>query len=260
MYDYAVMTFNLKVDDPLAPPELRFAHRALAVEELIRWNHPDLIGVQELTNAMIPHLEKTAAVYGFYGGARHDALSDERCCVLYDRSRFTLIAEESSTFWLSSDPQEPGSRFPGSFYPRIATLAVLKDQSSGRTFTMVNTHLDHLLAGVRARQAEVLTREIKKRTRGDFLIVTGDFNDTSDSAALKTLTNSENGLHLKDLTPSHTPTSRRPIPSLLHKEMAIDHILISDSLSMQSCRVLTSLSMGRVPSDHCPVLAEITCP
>jgi endonuclease/exonuclease/phosphatase family metal-dependent hydrolase len=260
MYDYAVMTFNLKVDDPFAPPELRFSHRARAIEELIRWNHPDLIGVQELTNAMIPHLEKTAGVYGFYGAARHDSLSDERCCVLYDRSRFTLITEESATFWLSPAPQEPGSRFPGAFYPRIATLAVLKDQNSGQIFTMVNTHLDHLLAGVRARQAEVLAREIKKRARGDFLIVTGDFNDISGSAALKALTSSESGLHLQDLTPSHMSTSRRPVSSLLHREMAIDHILISEPLSMQSCRVLTSLSMGRVPSDHFPVLAEISCP
>ena len=70
MADYSIMSLNLKNTGPLNIGSMAFEDRVSSIEELICWNDPDLIGIQELTDDMIPFLPHTFDAYQFYGKAR----------------------------------------------------------------------------------------------------------------------------------------------------------------------------------------------
>ena len=127
MADYSIMSLNLKNTGPLNIGSMAFEDRVSSIEELICWNDPDLIGIQELTDDMIPFLPHTFDAYQFYGKARgnEDLYANERCCILFKKDRFDILS--GSTFWLSDTPDKCGSFYPGSIYPRIATIGILQD-------------------------------------------------------------------------------------------------------------------------------------
>jgi endonuclease/exonuclease/phosphatase family metal-dependent hydrolase len=256
MADYSIMSLNLKNTGPLNIGSMAFEDRVSSIEELICWNDPDLIGIQELTDDMIPFLPHTFDAYQFYGKARgnEDFYANERCCILFKKDRFDILS--GSTFWLSDTPDKCGSFYPGSIYPRIATIGILQDRTDGTIFTFANTHLDHVLPAVRTRQALVLRNELLKRRRGEFLILTGDFNATRVSAAITLLSTPSDPLEIKDLAPRQGATIRDRFASTFHRRMPIDHIFVSKKMDAKCCRIITSLYMGKAPSDHCPLLAQ----
>ena len=234
-----------------------FACRSASIEELIRWNNPDLVGVQELTESMIPHLSWLEAHYSFVGKSRNRSLpfADERNCVLFRKDRYVLL--KSETFWLSSRPDHEGSRLAASLFPRIATLAVLKDRACNSCFTFCNTHLDCFFPAVRTAQTAILKSELISRVKGNYLLLTGDFNTTAESDAAHLLTGSDNPLHLMEtVQQSDGSTLRDPIGSLVHANQPIDHILISSHLTLEKTSVIRSMYMGVYPTDHYPIMAE----
>lgn len=257
MEKYSIMSLNLMCDLPFYTGHKKFKNRAKAINELVRWNNPDFIGLQELTDDMIPLLDTLTKNYTFYGKARSRGfnLSNERCCILYKKDRFELVQGE--TFWLSNTPSIAGSRFKDSIYPRIATYVTLKDKKTNAIFSICNTHLDHLLPSVRTKQCLVLKKELLKKEHGDFLLLTGDFNTPLSSSALQGLFNNGNPLHLKDALPRFArSTLHSKIGSKAHKYKAIDHIFISDHLLIDKTQMISSLYMGVYPSDHLPIMTS----
>ncbi len=204
---------------------------------------------------MVSRLAWLEAHYTFVGKSRNRSLTiaDERNCVLFKKERYTLL--KSETFWLSSRPDQEGSRLAASVFPRIATLAVLKDRASGACFTFCNTHLDCFFPSVRTAQTAILKSELLARTKGDYLLLTGDFNTTSESDAARVLTGNGNPLHLKEtVLVSDGSTLRDPIGSFAHDNRPIDHILISDHLEVEKTYVIRSMYMGVYPTDHFPIM------
>ena len=254
MNTYRVMTFNLQTDLPYYYGDLLFKNRFRSILAIIRYYNPDIIGVQELSEDMLPMLDELNDTYVFYGHSRNrqSAFANERCCILYRKNRFT--APEGETFWLSSRPNTAGSREPGSIYPRIATRLLLKDNESGEEFTVCNTHLDHMFPITRRKQAEDIRDHLQKNSKGRFTVITGDFNASLATHALQTLVN-DPVLDVHDvLSETSGPTIRIPRLNPLHTSMPIDHILLSRNLHIIQTKVIRSRSMGVYPSDHYPVL------
>lgn len=259
---YRILTLNLKTDLPFTRGQRLFSHRIHSIEEMIRWHDPDLIGVQELTEEMLPHMDKLMETYTFYGrGRNRDGIhfADERNCILYKKDRFEFL--HGGTFWLSDTPDVQGSRYPTSIYPRIATWAVLKDRETGEVFTFANTHLDHLLTNTKFKQVIVLKKQMMKKKEGSFLAMTGDFNTYLSSSALQALLDRDNPLDLEDTDPENAgSTIRGFVESTTTHYLPIDHIFLSRSCHVINSRVLKSLYMGNYPSDHAPVLTVFDSP
>ncbi len=236
-----------------------FTSRIGSLNAMISFHQPDLIGVQELTDEMVRQLTELSETYVFYGKARECYQSaNERCCVLYRRDRFRFL--NGMTRWLSNDPEIPGSKIYGSLFPRIVTIAELEDSVSGKQFIFANTHLDHLLAPVRTKQAEILAHILKAQAPSDFMILTGDFNSPLHSQPLQILTKDPE-LQLWDTVPVDAKsTIRNFIQSSASNYRPIDHILISRSITTVKSETITGLYMGSFPSDHCPILTSITLP
>ena len=238
--------------------ESEFITRCESITALAADADPDLIGIQELTDYMPQDLPYLTDRYAFYGKSRNSRLSDERSCILYRKERFRRI--DAKTLWLSDTPEEPGSKFTFSVFPRIVTIMVLEDLESGKVFTFANTHLDHLLPGTRIKQCAVLRDLLRDNMLGEFLILTGDFNSTAvDPGAMLLLHDPD--LRLRNL---EDPDLKSSIHGFLQSAVShyrpIDLIMASDFLNADLVKHLSGLYAGKFPTDHMPLLAEISLP
>jgi endonuclease/exonuclease/phosphatase family metal-dependent hydrolase len=116
--------------------------------------------------------------------------------------------------------------------------------SSGLEVDVVSLHLDFLLASVRGRQVDELTRALTPRRRP--LVIMGDFNCEWRGAETT----------LRDLARRLNLTAYRPATSGLDTfpafQKRLDWILVSEELGFRSYYVLPD-----VLSDHRAVVAEI---
>jgi len=102
--------------------------------------------------------------------------------ILYAKDRFTVDESRSGTFWLSDTPDTVGSKFSGSEHVRCATYATLTDRNTGKTFVVVNTHLQGACA---VAQIDVLLEELKNIFGTEMpIFVTGDMNSEAQTAAI----------------------------------------------------------------------------
>ena len=252
MTELNVMTLNIQ-------NSLRssaFDARVRSIDAMTAFHDPDLIGVQELTDDMIHKLPGMTDTYAFYGKRRESFRpADERCCVLYRKTRFRFIS--GKTLWLSDTPDVPGSKFAGSMFPRIVTLAELEDMKTGTRFLFANTHLDHLIPFVRTKQAEVLRRILNEHKAGAFTIVTGDFNCSFPEDALHKLTE-DPALSLQDTVPDDgRSTIRNFIQAGASHYRPIDHILVTKTVPVVRSEIISGMYMGVFPSDHCPIMTVL---
>lgn len=231
--------------------ENRFSCRIRAINEMIRTNDPDLIGLQELTPNMFPYMDVIFEDYAVFGEGRHSLIADEYSSILYKRDRFSVL--KGNTFWLSPLPHKKGSKFSLSQFPRITTFALFKDQKSGEVFSFFNTHLDQNFPFIRNRQAQVLRDLILKNREGSFTVVTGDFNAVPDSEPLRIVCSAG----LKDTSDNSLgSTLRGRIGAAIQKNRPIDHILISSFIDSYRLTKLDRKYSGIWPSDHFPLLIE----
>ena len=131
-------------------------------------------------------------------------------------------------------------RLPG-VIPGRGTLLV----RYGEGFNGLDIAIVHLALGKRARlqQLRFLARELDS---GRHLVVMGDFNTQADAAPVN---------EFLETLALRAPTSGLPTYPSWQPQRAIDHILISKSLTASSAEVL-DVSY----SDHCPVAIDISLP
>ncbi len=169
-----VFTFNLRVEAEVDGIN-RFSNRHGRVLGVIREYLPDLIGFQEVNDAMREWLgdELPSLGYTLLGCGRLADYRGESTVIAFRRSGFELLFYE--TKWLSATPSVPGSTFGGdqSRCPRVFSAAVFKPRK-GTPFLCLNTHLDH--KGQSARLLGALQCVSYVSEKGLPFIITGDMN------------------------------------------------------------------------------------
>ena len=261
MTNIKVMTFNLKNDMFFTRKNLRWDTRRDYVRNLIRSAHPDIIGVQELSEAMRNELKVLLPQYQFVGQARGKQKSwmNEHSDILFLKKKFRLIEEK--TFWLSHHPDQIGSRTWTSFFPRICTMVYLQDRKSSLRLRVFNTHLDPVLAYTRNFEIRTIIAELQKfqNEQNCPLILVGDLNTTQNSSALKMLISPVNELHLKSVYESQDVfnTFHYGNGKVKKDHLPIDYIYVSDGFDVFNTRIITTSFNGLYPSDHYPVIAGL---
>ena len=125
-----VMTFNVRVDtNPLDPngkkvPYDTVAQRSELIVQHVNDGDADIICFQEwMTSHESTVWRELKYRYNMIAVSRHPTYKlDEKCAILYDKNRFTLV--ETNTFWLSETPETPSIGWDAKYY-RICTTAVL---------------------------------------------------------------------------------------------------------------------------------------
>lgn len=258
---YRVMTFNLKNDTFFTRKNLRWDTRKRYVENLIRATRPQIIGVQELNSEMRRQLEVMLPQYQFVGKARNrvSQFMNEHSDILFLKTDFDLVYEK--TFWLSKQPEQAGSRSWTSIFPRICTMAELRDKQSGTLLRIFNTHLDHLLSVSRNFEISIILQQLKMRhsLRPCPFILMGDLNTTDQSPTIQQLIAPDNPYRMKTVYDSEAVfnTLHFGKGKLKDKQRPIDYIFVSQDFDVVSSRIITTCFNGLYPSDHYPVICQL---
>lgn len=253
------MTYNIRLDLASDGPNA-WPHRAGILAEVVRREAPDVLGMQEVLLHQKRDLEAALPDYRFAGVGRDDgADAGEFSPVGWRKSRFDLL--ESATFWLSPTPNVPGKGWDAA-YPRIATWVLLRDRESGRKIRVLNTHFDHIGQEAREHSAQMIADwAARSEQAGVPTIITGDFNATLSSAPMALLTASPllRDARAASITPPYGPPGTF---NGFHIDAAdaepIDHILVSPGVTVDRYATITQHWEGRLPSDHYPVVVDLT--
>lgn len=171
-----VMSYNLRFRDPLT--------RLQELTDVIATVQPDVIGTQEGTPDWM-HLLTTEynGVYAHVGVGRDDGENlGEHSAIFYRIDKYSVV--DSGTFWLSLTPEVPSKDWDSSCN-RICTWAVLESKADGKQFAVLNTHLDHVSVEAIKNQAKIV---VDKADTFDIpVVITGDFNATDDSEAIRSV-------------------------------------------------------------------------
>ena len=239
-------------------------------ERLIRFTHymkavnPDLIGTQELNGAWMIKLQKMLPKYDCYAvirGGDSDENTSEMNGIFWNKEIFTAV--ETNTFWLSETPEKE-SRFTyvdengetrEAGCNRICTYAILKD-SENSVYAFLNTHLDNSSERARICGAKLIAEkidEIREKYKDAKIILTGDFNQTSDSEVYKIITEK---LINSQLINSELKATYQGWGYTSEGNLPIDFIFISENNKVNGCGYLDDLTEGYI-SDHYGIFSDI---
>lgn len=256
-----VMTFNIRLDvssDSLNSWQYRKDNAA----EMVRMNDVDILGMQEVLLNQMNDLKERLPQYTAIGVGREDgADKGEFSPIFYKKDRFSAI--ESGTFWVSETPELAGSKGWDASYIRVATWAILKEKATGKEIFAINTHLDNDGLVARKEGGNLLLKKAEELGKGLPIVLTGDFNDTPQSEAIKNITDASKANYLVDsktiaLKTSGTDWTFHNFGRLAESERPlIDYIFVSKQIKVQDYAVLPDTLNGTFVSDHKPVLSKI---
>jgi len=141
-HELRCMSFNIKNAYDLEG-EHAWHHRKDMVAGLVRFHRPDIVGMQEVLYSQLLDLEQALPEYAWAGVGREDGeRGGEFACIFYRKKRFKPL--NSGSFWLSEQPEVPGSMGWDAACSRIVTWVQFKDKLNSKTFYHFNTHFDHV--------------------------------------------------------------------------------------------------------------------
>jgi endonuclease/exonuclease/phosphatase family metal-dependent hydrolase len=272
--ELTLMCFNIRYDNP-ADGQDRWDQRTPLVIDTIREHDPDVVGLQEALQHQLQDLLEALPEYAHVGVGRDDGKSGgEYSAILYRKSR--LMPASSGTFWLSDTPEAPGSKSWGNRVIRICTWTHLRDQQSGQSFWIYNTHLDHDSQNAREEGVKLIARRIAERQPKEqagsrepaFLM--GDFNAGEENPATMYIKGRvQTGLDPAPIAMVDTFRALHPDEAevgTFHRFRGtpgrdkIDYIFAEPDITVRSAEIIRKNDNGRYPSDHFPLIAKVVLP
>ncbi len=228
---------------------------------VIRFQDPDVFGVQEALSLQMKELEKLLPEYAHVGVGRDDGKEEgEYSAIFYKKDKFEV--EETSNFWLCETPDTPKIGWDAACI-RICTWAKLKDKETGKKFFHFNTHFDHMGKVAQKNSAELLVKKISEIAKGYPVVLTGDFNTTPDSEVHNIITAENSPAGLKDSyyisKYGHygEDVSFNEFGKGIKEGNIIDYIYVNKGFSVLRHGILGVTFNGLYPSDHMPVFGEL---
>ena len=252
-----VATFNIRQKNNVDQGNL-WDDRKTALCNLIKFHQFEIFGAQEAFKVQIDDMLAQLPGYAYVGLGRDDGKEKgEYSPIFYNTTRFEML--QSGTFWLSNtDTQQPNKGWDAAL-PRICTWGIFKDKKSKKKFIFMNTHFDHVGVEARRESAKLILAKAKEFAKNLPLILTGDFNVDETNEAYFTLANSGIVKDSYDLAKIvYEPNSSfNNWGKGIKNKSRIDHIFITAPYKVARFGILTDTYMGKFPSDHYPVYAEL---
>lgn len=205
----------------------------------------DVVGLQEVHRFQQRYLERRLPGYTFVGTGRSRRGRGERCPVLADTARATVVGHR--TIWFGETPDLAGTRLPGARFPRFATTAQLEVGPDDRRVDVTSTHLDERSDD---RRRTALTQLMASLDPDVPQVVLGDLNAGASDELLVRVAEAGLTVAVPDRGGAtiHGFTGRTD-------GRRIDHILVSPTIRIVRTEVFTQRLGRRLPSDHWPVIA-----
>lgn len=253
-----VATYNIRFDNPNDIGNL-WEDRSPHLINQILFHQMDIIGTQEGLHHQLEDM-KQGLGYPYLGVGRDQGGEEgEFSAIFYHPEKLEVL--EQGTFWLSETPEKPSKGWDAALN-RICTWGKFKWKKEGKEFFVFNIHFDHIGQQAREESSKLVIQKIKEvNQEGIPSIFMGDFNVTPENPAYLTVIEQSN---LKDSRLiSRTPSignqgtfngfNWEKLP-----EGIIDHIFVSPKVQVLRHGILTDNYGMKYPSDHFPVMAEIS--
>ena len=247
-----IVSFNVRCADDLYGS---VKGRSQLICSALKQYHPDSFGVQEATQKWIDILNADLGdEYASVSQMRDDEANTEASAVFYLKDKYELL--DSGTIWLSETPDVFASKLPLSGCTRIATWATLKDKVSGRIYTHINTHLDHILEEVRTQQVKILEAKIEElKAQGYPVICTGDFNTyEGDEAYNEMITCLKDSKYLA--AESDEGKTFHNYGKEFFRIKPIDFVFVSDDVTVNRYKIIDEKIGKMYLSDHYGVCVD----
>jgi endonuclease/exonuclease/phosphatase family metal-dependent hydrolase len=249
-----VMTYNIRYDTPVDSIN-QWPKRMHKVINLIRKYDPDILGIQEALHHQVTDLLKNFPDYSYIGVGRDDGKTKgEFSAILYKKDRFNVLKQ--NTFWLSGQPEIPGSKDWDAAITRVATWGRFMDNKTKKMYFILNTHFDHIGKEARTKSAELLKQKVYELAAALPVIVTGDFNCTREQPPYTAIMKSD-GVVLIDPSPLAAAGTACGFKVNGRACVAIDYIFHSAQWATTDYTVIQDNDGKYYPSDHLPVIATL---
>jgi len=252
-----IMTFNLRIHVE-SDGDNAWPNRTEAVAKTIRKHDPGIIGIQEGLHGMLTDLEPLLPEYAWVGEGREGGTDGEHVAIFYKKGEWEVV--ETGNFSLSEKPEQLGVKSWNTSHARMCTWAVLRS-AAGNRIAMFNTHLDHESEEAKLKGMALIRermRDLRTRT-GLPVILTGDFNAVPEHDVVTGL---EREGYLNAF--SVFRETDREVGGTVHhfrggeSGETIDYIFLTPEWRLHTVVIDRERYEGRYPSDHYPVVAEVT--
>jgi endonuclease/exonuclease/phosphatase family metal-dependent hydrolase len=218
----------------------------------------DLAGLQEVLPVQVDYLGEKLPEHNIISRSREkDPADGEAVPLIYRKDKFRL--EDSGVFWLSDYPHVPGSNTWNAACNRIATWGRFIDVKTGIEFYFFNTHLDHISQTAREKSAELIINTIRMIAAGSPVILTGDFNSEEDNNVYRLIKDSGFKDTYREIHPAFDSTDLTFHGWENEAGLSrIDYIFVTPEIEIKNSAVIRKKHNSGFPSDHFPVVAEIT--
>ncbi len=259
---FRVMSFNIRWGGAADPPSVWGNRRERVLKTILAYD-PDILGVQEALLRQSKDLRNGMDGYVFFGAGRDNGkLGGEMCGIYYRSDRFRRVG--GGHFWLSEEPDEPGSYGWDAGFPRMVSWLRLRDKTDDRVIFVANTHWDHRGKKARLNSAKLMRERIPELAADDPVVILGDFNCDEDSEPYQVLISGGQGdlFELMDAYRTVNP-ERLEDEATYHgfrgvrEGSRIDWVLHGPAIQVLAAGIDTTHEGLKYPSDHYPVTATL---
>ena len=252
-----IMTYNIRLD-VASDGENAWTNRKEFLSSQVLFYSPDILGVQESRPNQMTDLKDALKDYKAIGIGRDGDNKGEYSAIFYNAKKVSVAQE--NTFWLSETPDTVSKGWDAAF-PRICTYGLFTVLENNQKIWVFNTHLDHVGNEAQLKGMQLILKKIATLNTDDFpVIVMGDFNVEPTSELItnlkQTLNDSKENAKIS-FGPNGTFNGFK-FNELVTKR--IDYVMVSKSskVEVEKYGVLSSSIDLKYPSDHFPVLVELT--
>jgi endonuclease/exonuclease/phosphatase family metal-dependent hydrolase len=270
---FTVMSYNIRYDNEQDGNE-RWEHRKEAVGAVIRRFMPDIIGIQEGLSHQIGDIEKLLPGYAWSGTGRDDGKkAGEFTAIFFNTNTTRLLG--GSTFWLSGEPDVPGSNTWGNACIRTCTWVKMHLLDLNRSLLFMNVHADHQNVVARHESARLVVERMASLSIDVPAIVAGDFNAIDDKQTIKTMKAGYGGKTMLDARDTWMKRTGARLPRYTWHDIynprkskllaslttgLLDFVFFTQGLVLAGFQVHDKQVEGRWPSDHFPLVARFSFP
>jgi len=265
------MSFNVRGSSRDRGKANAWKNRADLNVEVIERRTPDLIGFQELQRGNLETYRERLPQYAYVLGPRYGNRPPyDFNAILFDAGRLELLG--SGGFWLSETPERYSASW-GTRVVRSASWAHFRLSETGLPLLHLNTHLDHVSRPARVEGGRLVLRKSDELLKDEPpVVLTGDFNCRPGTPVYRNFVEggfvdtylaagNEDGRDANTFHAFEGSRYREARPGLGPRR--IDWILLKDPrrhIRVGSHLILRDREEGSgvYPSDHYPVLAELT--
>ncbi|WP_462249200.1 endonuclease/exonuclease/phosphatase family protein [Ferruginibacter sp.] len=255
---FTIGTYNLRYDNPKDSGNL-WVNRAPVINALIRFHNFDIFGTQEGYKNQLDDIKNTLPQYEYYGKGRDDGMDKgEHSAIFFKKNMFKLL--NKGDFWLSQTPAKPSLGWDATCCNRICSWVLLQHKKTGKQFYFFSAHYDHQGVQARIESSKLVLQKIKTIAAGKPAIFVADMNGAYNSEWYSTIARSGilKDTHNEVKYPYANNASHNGFGKTKESNDIIDHIFITDTFKVSRWGLLTDTYHGKYPSDHFPVLADIS--